>query len=897
MFGFLRKTARSLLASLCALHPGHHPMPHKERPHPRWSWFDRFRRHGRERHISAPAVYWSVAQDKLLLALHSDHDGLSALAAVRRLRRFGTNTVGETARPSALRLLLRQFTSPLIVILIAAAVIAAYLKDWTNSIIILLIVIGSGVLSFAQEYRASRAVEKLRAQIRITCRVLRGARTETIPSRNVVPGDIVLLSAGNLVPADGVLLEAKDFFVSQAALTGESFPAEKIPGIAAADASLAERTNCVFMGTSVRSGTARMLVTQTGMHTVFGGIAERLRRRPPETEFERGIRHYGYLLMRVMLVMALAVFAANIFLQRPPVDSLLFAIALAVGMSPELLPAIVTITLAQGARQMAAHGVIVRRLSSIENLGSMDILCTDKTGTLTEGDLSLDAALDIDGKPSADALQAACLNASVQTGLANPLDQAIVANAKHASIELARYHKLDEVPYDFKRKRLSVLVQGPGFADGPMLITKGALDEVLEACDRVRRDSEVLALDQARREQITRLFAQYSQQGHRVLGIAWRPMPHKSACTRDDEHSLIFVGFLMFLDPPKQDIQRTLADLASLGIQVKVITGDNPLVAAHVAEVVGMKAPRVVTGRELIELRDEALWHVAERTDVFAEIDPNQKERIVRALQRLGYVAGYLGDGINDAPALHAADVGISVNQAVDVAKEAADFVLLEHDLDVLRRGVEQGRKTFANTFKYIAITTSANFGNMISMAAASLVLPFLPLLAKQILLNNFLSDIPAMAIAGDNVDRELIQSPRRWDIASLRKFMVIFGSISSLFDFVTFAILLWAFHATAQLFRTGWFVESLMTELVIILVIRTYRPFYRSRPGRLLWISIAVMMAVTVALPYQPGLEIFGFVALPPPVMTALMLITLLYVGASEFGKRFVYRTGHIHN
>jgi Mg2+-importing ATPase len=805
--------------------------------------------------------------------------------------------VGERAHPSGLRLFLRQFASPLIVILVAAAIIAAVLKDWTNSIIILLIVIGSGILSFAQEYRASRAVEKLRAQVRISCAVLRAGRSETVASRNVVPGDVVLLSAGNLVPADGVLLDAKDFFVSQAVLTGESFPVEKAPGVAAEDASVAERGNCVFMGTSVRSGTARMLVVHTGMQTVFGGIADRLRRRPPETEFERGIRHYGFLLMRVMLVMALAVFAANVFLARPPVDSLLFAIALAVGMSPELLPAIVTITLAQGARRMAARGVIVRRLSSIENLGSMDILCTDKTGTLTEGVLSLDAALDLDGQPSREALQAACLNASLQTGLANPLDQAIVAKGRQSGIDVAPYRKLDEVPYDFMRKRLSVLVQGPGFANGPMLITKGALDNVLETCDRVLRGGEVQPLDKDRRDQIARLFAQYSQQGYRVLGIAWKPMADKSACAHADEHSLIFVGFLLFLDPPKEGIQRTLADLASLGVQVKVITGDNRLVAAHVAEAVGMKAPRIVIGRELNEMRDEALWHIAERTDVFAEIDPNQKERIVRALQKLGHVAGYLGDGINDAPALHAADVGISVNQAVDVAKEAADFVLLEHDLDVLRQGVEQGRMTFANTFKYIAITTSANFGNMISMAAASLALPFLPLQAKQILLNNFLSDIPAMAIASDNVDRESIQGPRRWDIASLRKFMVIFGTISSIFDFLTFGVLLWGFNATAELFRTGWFVESLMTELVIILVIRTYRPFYRSRPGRLLWISIALMMAATVALPYLPGLELFDFVALPPPVVAAMMLITLLYVAASEIGKRFIYRTPHIHS
>jgi len=868
-------------------------MPHERRPHPAKTLFGRWHPPAREHHIGVSAAYWSIAHDKLLAALHSEPSGLSERAAARRLKSFGPNTVGEAAHPSGWRLLLRQFSNPLIIILAAAAAIASALGDWTDSIIILLIVIGSGVLSFAQEYRASRAVEALRARVHITCAVLRGGRNETVPSRSVVPGDIVLLSAGNLIPADGVLLEAKDFFVSQAALTGESYPAEKTPGVVAATAAVAERSNCVFMGTSVRSGTARMLVVHTGMQTLFGGIAVRLRLRPPETEFERGIRHYGYLLMRVMLVMALAVFAANIFLHRPPVDSLLFAIALAVGISPELLPAIVTITLSQGARQMAAHGVIVRRLSSIENLGSMDILCTDKTGTLTEGVLDLDAALGIDGQPSAEAMQAACLNAGLQTGLANPLDEAIVGKAGKIGFETSAYHKLDEVPYDFIRKRLSVLVEGPGLADGPMLITKGALDNVLEVCDRVLRGGKVQPLDKDQRDRIARLFVQYSQQGYRVLGIAWKPVRDKT-CARTDEQAMIFVGFLSFLDPPKPGVERTLADLLRLGIQVKVITGDNPLVATHVAEAVGMKAPQIATGRELNEMGDEAFWHMAERTNIFAEIDPNQKERIVRALQKRGHAVGFLGDGINDAPALHAADVGISVNQAVDVAKEAADFVLLERDLDVLRRGVEQGRMTFANTLKYIAITTSANFGNMISMAAASLVLPFLPLLAKQILLNNFLSDIPAMAIASDNVDPEQVETPRRWEIGALRKFMVIFGSISSIFDFVTFGVLLFVFNAGEALFRTGWFVESLMTQLVTILVIRTHRPFYRSPPGRLLWILALALAVLAPLLPYLPGHALFDFVALPPPLLAALVAITLLYVGAAELGKRFVYRAEH---
>jgi Mg2+-importing ATPase len=589
-----------------------------------------------------------------------------------------------------------------------------------------------------------------------------------------------------------------------------------------------------------------------------------------------------------MLVMALAVFAANIFLARPPVDSLLFAIALAVGMSPELLPAIVTITLAQGARQMAARGVIVRRLAAIENLGSMDVLCTDKTGTLTEGVLRLDAALDVDGKPSAAALQLALLNASLQTGLANPLDQAIVAAGNAQKLDIAGCHKLDEVPYDFTRKRLSVLVQPEKGA--PVLITKGALEEMLAVCAQLERGGGTGALDAAARSQIEKLFADYSGGGFRVLAVARKEMPGKTACTRADEAALTFVGFLRFLDPPKDDIRRTLADLLALGIRVKVITGDNRLVAAHVGQAVGIARPSVLTGRELNELRDEALWHMAERADIFAEIDPNQKERIVLALKKRGHVVGYLGDGINDAPALHAADVGISVDQAVDVAKEAADFVLLEHDLDVLRQGVEQGRVTFANTLKYIAITTSANFGNMISMAVASLVLPFLPLLAKQILLNNFLSDFPAMAIASDNVDREWIERPRRWSIRDLRSFMAIFGSISSFFDFLTFGVLLWVYQAGPELFRTGWFVESLLTELLITLVVRTYRPFYRSRPGRLLWMSTLLMMMVTLAVPYLPGVTIFDFEPIPLLLLLLLLLITALYVAASELAKRLIY-------
>jgi Mg2+-importing ATPase len=694
----------------------------------------------------------------------------------------------------------------------------------------------------------------------------------------------VLLSAGSLVPADGVLLEARDFYVSQAVLTGETFPVDKKVGPVFAEAGLTERTNCVFMGTNVRSGSARALIVQTGTSTAFGQIAERLTLRPPETEFERGIRHFGYLLTEVMLVLVLIVFAVNVFFHKPVLDSLLFSVALAVGLTPQLLPAIVSINLSKGSQRMAAGGVLVRRLESIENFGSMDVLCTDKTGTLTEGVVRLDGALNVGGQPS-QVFRCAYLNARLQTGLANPLDEAILARPVP---DIADVVKVDEVPYDFVRKRLSVVVrEGQG---APLLIAKGALDNVLAACTQVREGEAVLALDDAHRAQIQGCFAEWSGQGFRVLGVAARQMAPQPSHTRDDEREMTFEGYLLFFDPPKQGVLETIHALADVGVTLKVITGDNRLVALHTAEVIGLQVSGVVSGAELNDLRDEALWQAAERANLFVEVDPNQKERIILALRKMGHVVGYMGDGINDAPALHAADVGISVDGAVDVAKEAADFVLLEHELDVLRQGIELGRTTFANTLKYVQITTSANFGNMFSMAGASLFLPFLPMLPMQILLTNFLTDFPAMAIAGDSVDRELVDRPRRWDMRFIRDFMVTFGLVSSVFDYLTFGVLMLVLRAGESTFQTGWFLESVLTELLILLVIRTQRPFFRSMPGRALLLAVLVVAAVTVLLPYSPLGQVLGFVRLPLVPVLALGGIAVLYVLGSELAKRVFY-------
>lgn len=834
--------------------------------------------------FAAPRSFWSEPPERLLALLHSSGSGLTALEARERLRRHGPNALRPPSRFARLRLLARQFESPLVAILVFAALVSALLRDWTDAAIILAIVLGSALLGFVQEFRASVVLEQLRERVRVRATALRDGEPRSLPPQELVPGDVVLLAAGSLVPADGVVLEARDLFVNQAALTGEAFPVEKRPGPISPDAGLAERANCVFMGASVRSGTARALLVRTGEETAFGEIAVRLRLRPPETEFERGIRQYGYLLMRITIVLVLLVFASQFLLERPPIEALLFALALAVAISPELLPAIIEVTLAQGARDMAAHGVIVRRLSAIENFGSMDVLCTDKTATLTRGVIDLDSAVDARGEPSDAVLRAAWLNASLQLGFASPLDEAISRAVELRGIAFEPARKLDEIPFDFVRKRLGVVVDA---GDGALLIAKGAFESVLEVCEQVRETGGPAPLDAERRARLEERFAAWSAQGARVLGLATRSLPVRERYQRTDETAMTFEGFLVFFDPPKPGVTKTLDDLRHLGVAIKVVTGDNRLVTAHLGRAVGIEEPRMLTGRELDQLHDDALRRVAPATDLFVEVDPNQKERILLALKKAGHVVGFLGDGINDASALHSADVSISVEGAADVAKEAADFVLLEPDLDVLRRGIERGRASFANTLKYISITTSANFGNMLSMVAASFFLPFLPLLAKQILLNNLLSDLPMMGLPSDRVDAERIERPRRWEMRPIRNFMLVFGLISSAFDLLTFAALWVLSRGVPAIFRTGWFLESLLTELAIVLVVRTRLPVYRSRPGRLLWMITAAVAVFTIAIPWLPGSGWFEFTPLPAVVLLTVLAITVAYAGASELAKR----------
>lgn len=829
------------------------------------------------------SAYWTREPAELTRRLRSSPDGLASREAADRLREYGPNEVRAERPLSRLRVLLGQLRSPLLLLLVFAAVASALTGEWLDAVIVLAIVFASVGTGYAREYSAHAAAAALRARVRVRARVLRDGHPETVPVEDVVAGDVVLLFAGSLVPADAVVLEASDFFVNEAVLTGESFPVEKRPGVLLPTTALGARTNAVFFGTNVRSGTARCLVVATGPGTEFGAIAHRLTLRPPETEFDRGLRRFGYLLTSAMLVMVLAVFGAHMLRGRPPVETLLFSIALAVGLSPELLPAILSVNLARSARMMASRGVLVRRLNALENLGSMDVLCTDKTGTLTEGVVRLDGAWDVSGAPSSEVLALAATNAALETGLASPLDDAIL---QARTPELSDVRKVAEIPFDFVRKRVSVIARWP---DGVRLVTKGAFPQVLAACTRV---VDGTPLDRDRAAGLERRFDEWSSRGVRVLGVAVRRLDDKCGYDREDERDLAFAGFLTFLDRPKESSREAIADLGKLGVSVKLITGDSRLVAQHVAGLVGLRAENVLTGRELDELHDEALWRAAERTDLFVEVDPNQKERIILSLKKMGHVVGFLGDGVNDAPAMHAADTSLSVEEAVDVAREAADFVLLERHLDVIRRGIEAGRTTFANTLKYVLTTTSANLGNMVSMAVASLFLPFLPLLAGQILLNNFLSDLPAVGLADDRVDPELVDRPRRWDMGFIGRFMVEFGLLSSVFDVLTFAVLLTGFHATVEAFRTGWFVESLLTELVIALVVRTRRPFFRSRPGAVLLGTTVVLVGIAFAIPYAPLVGALGFVPLPGALLVTLGTITVFYVVAAELTKRWFYRS-----
>ena len=830
-------------------------------------------------------AFWSIPPPELLLQLETSPLGLTSDEVRSRLAQFGPNLLRPRKRSDAGALLVAQFQSPIILILLFAAGLSLFLHDQADALIILAIILISGLLGFWQEKGAADAVKKLLAIVQTKAETLRDRKAQEIPSEEIVPGDILLFNAGDVIPGDCLILESKDLFVDEAALTGETFPVEKAAAVLPPDTPLSQRSNSLFMGTHVVSGTARVVVVLTGKGTEFGKVSERLKLRPPETEFERGIRRFGYLLMEITLLLVIAIFAVNVYLSRPVLDSFLFSLALAVGLTPQLLPAIISINLAHGAKRMAERRVIVKRLASIEDFGSMNVLCSDKTGTLTEGTVRVHSAMDMEGKESERVLFHAYLNAFYETGFSNPIDEGI---RRHRAFEVSSYRKLDEVPYDFIRKRLSILVAKDG---RHLLVTKGALANVVAVCSSVEVAQGAVVEMASVRNQIQQRFEEFSQKGFRVLGVACRDVGSDSAITKEYEAEMTFLGFLVLFDPPKPEIPKTLGQLKGLGVSLKIITGDNRLVAANLGEQVGLSNRHLLTGQDLRRMSDEALVKQVNQVEVFAEVEPNQKERIIFALRKAGNVVGYMGDGINDASALHAADVGISVESGVDVAKEASDIVLLEKDLDVLVQGVREGRITFANTLKYVFMATSANFGNMFSMAGASLFLPFLPLLPKQILLTNLLTDFPEMTIATDNVDSELVERPRRWDIKFIRNFMLTFGTVSSVFDYLTFGVLLFILHANTGQFRTGWFVESVISASVIVLVVRTRRPFFRSQPGRKLLIATLLVVGATLLFPFTPLGRAMGFSPLPLSILLLLGGIVMLYMIGAEIAKAAFYR------
>ena len=821
--------------------------------------------------------------------------GLTSAEAAERLARFGPNQL-KARRQSALLQFLSRFRNPLVLILLAASAISAATGDVTSATVVAVMVLLSVILDFVQEHRAGQAAEKLATQVALKVQVLRDGQPQQRPAAELVPGDVVLLSAGDLIPADAQVLEAKDFFVNQALLTGEPYPVERHAGAPTDDAAWdAEADSAIFMGSSVVSGSARALVMRTAKRTAIGQIATSLEKPPPPTAFEIGTRRFGLLIMRLTLLLVLFTLLVNVAFHRPLLESFLFAVALAVGLTPELLPMVVSVTLARGALRMAQAQVIVKRLSAIQDMGAMDVLCTDKTGTLTETKIRLEKHVDPQGNESDRVLELAYLNSFFESGLKSPMDDAILA---HQHIDVSGWTKIDEVPFDFERRRVSVLVERG--ADR-LLIVKGAPEDVLRLCTHYECDSclrppdgrqQPKTFDTEAQAQVRALFDRLGADGFRVLAVATKREPETLVdAVVDDESELVLAGFAAFLDPPKASAKPALQALAASGVAVKIITGDNEQVARHVFGELGIPVTGVLTGAEIGAMNDDALRARVEDVNLFARANPQQKNRVLLALKARGHVVGYMGDGINDAPSLHTADVGISVDSAVDVAKQAAAMILLENDLNVLYAGIREGRRTFGNVMKYIMMATSSNFGNMFSMALATLVLPFLPMLPLQILINNFLYDLSELPLPLDNVDEADLARPQRWDMGFIRDFMLRIGPISSVFDFLTFFILLGVLHASPAEFHTGWFVESLATQVLVIFIIRTRGNPLASRPNRWLALTSLGVVALAIALPFTPIASVLGFTPLPPAFFALLPVLVVLYLGVVEVAKRRFHR------
>jgi P-type Mg2+ transporter len=832
----------------------------------------------------------------------TSEQGLNSDQATQRLEIYGRNEFARGHKHSALKEFLAHFKSPLVIILLIAGTISGFLGEIADTAIILTIIFVSVILDYYQESKAEKAAQLLKQKVTSTATVLRDGTKQEVKLPEIVPGDIIYLSAGDISPADARVISAKDLFINQSALTGESFPVEKSFGPVKGKAgALIDWNNYCFMGTSVVSGTASAIVVKTGDATEYGKIAKKLTEKQPETEFERGIKSFGFLIMQVTFLLVIFVFLI-ISLRNPTstgvVEALLFAVALAVGLTPELLPMIITINLSRGAMAMSKKGVIVKRLSAIENFGSMNVLCTDKTGTLTENKIKLILNVNIEGIEDEKVFLYSFLNSHFQTGLRSPLDEAIL---KHKEIDTTKYMKIDEVPFDFIRRRVSVVVDR---AEQRFFIAKGAPEEILKVCSYYEFGRIISDLNEEARKRIEEKYHNYSAEGLRVLGIAYKRLKEdKAVYSINDENDMVFLGFVAFLDPPKETAKQSIQLLIKAGIELKVLTGDNELVTRKVCEQLGFEIKGIALGNDIANVTDEALMAIVEEANVFCRVNPVQKDRIITLLKKNGHVVGYMGDGINDAPSLKTSDVGISVDNAVDVARESADIILSKNDLTVLAEGVLEGRKTFGNTMKYIQLSVSSNFGNMFSVAGAAIFLTFLPMLPVQILLNNLLYDFSQSTITTDKVDEEYMERPKRWDITFIRRFMISLGPVSSLFDFLTFFTMLFVFipiiplalmspEYPQHLFQTAWFIESLCSQILVVFVIRTRRtPFWKSKPSKYLVVSSLIIVAFALALPFTPLGEIFGFVAPPLLFYVALAILLGAYVFVAEVVKVLFYK------
>lgn len=833
--------------------------------------------------------FWSYDVDEVLKTIETSKNGLSTEQANERIEKLGQNLFEEKKSASKLMVFINQFKNPITMILIFAAILSIFLKDYSDGIIILIIIMISALLSYNHESKANDAVKKLLSTVSVTSAVLRDGKFQELDNFKLTVGDIISVKTGDMIPADCLLIEENSLSMDESSLTGETFPVEKNVEKLEEKTALSQRKNSLWMGTHVISGSGKAVIVNLAKDSEFGKITESLDETETDTDFERGIKDFGNLILQVTTILIGLIFLFNIILNKPFLESFMFALALSVGLTPQMLPAIISVNLSQGAKRMSAQGVIVKKLNSIENFGSMTVMCSDKTGTITKGQVKLESAMDNTGKKSETLVKLAAINSYFQEGYTNPIDQAILDENKN---DFSKYEKLFEIPYSFENKLLSVIVNtNNDLSDENIMITKGALTSVINVCSTYQDDSGNSGNIEEIKSEIMDLFEKYSSQGYRILGLAYKNIDQENDVSKQKAENLIFRGLLLFIDPLKDDIKDVIEQMNSLGVSLKMITGDNHLIAKNIGSKVGLNPDKILLGEDLNSYSLSQLNKKIMDIDIFAEISPNQKEKIILAYKQAGEIVGYMGDGINDAPAIKQADVGISVDTAADTAKDAASIVLLENSLKVLVSGIKEGRRTFINTLKYIFVATSANFGNMFSMAGASLFLKFLPLLPKQILLTNLFTDFPSLQIASDSVDEDWLQSPVTWDMKFIKRFMIIFGITSSVFDYITFVVLLLLFKANEQFFQTGWMLESVISAMVVMLIVRTKRPVIKSKPSNKLLLAIVLVAIALIAIIYSPINTYLGLIALPVQALLSMLAISLIYALTAEIFKKQFYK------